>query len=153
MTTESARAWRGTRRGFTLPEAVMALVLLGLAAAGVLLPFGNGATAQAEGWHQALAAKLANDLLERIVRTPFEQVVSAWDGYTEATGQVTDGSGAKFTDPMYAGFGRNVSCHPAYVPQQVMSGTMQITPDFLVVTVQVTYRGRLIACLNRLVSG
>jgi hypothetical protein len=131
----------------------MALVLLGLAAAGVLLPFGDGATVQAEGWHQTLGAKLANDLLERIVNTPFKQVVSVWDGYTEATGQVKDAGGAVFTDPMYTGFGRNVSCHPAYVPQQVMSGSMQITPDFLVVTVQVTYQGRLIASLNRLVSG
>jgi hypothetical protein len=131
----------------------MALVLLGLAAAGVLLPFGDGAAVQAEGWRQTLAAKLANDLLERIVDTPFKQVVSVWDGYTEATGQVTDAAGVKFTDPLYAGFGRDVSCHPAYVPQQVMSGSMQITPDFMVVTVQVTYRGRLIASLHRLVSG
>jgi prepilin-type N-terminal cleavage/methylation domain-containing protein len=153
MTIEPARVWHGTRPGFTLPEAVMALVLLGMAAAGVLLPFGDGATVQAEGWHQTLAAKLANDLLERIVRTPFEQVVSVWDGYTEAAGQVTDASGAKFTDPMYVGFGRDVSCHPAYVPQQVMSGSMQITPDFVVVTVQVTYQGRLLASIDRLVSG
>ncbi len=131
----------------------MALVLLGMAAAGVLLPFADGATVQAEGWHQTLAAKLANDLLERIVRTSFEQIVSRWDGYAEAEGQVTDAAGVKFTDPMYAQFGRAVSCHPAYVPQQVMSGSMQITPDFMVVTVQVTYQGRSIASIHRLISG
>lgn len=130
----------------------MALVLLGMAAAGVLLPFGDGATVQAEGWRQTLAAKLANDLLERIVRTPLEQVVPIWHGYMEATGEVKDTSGAVFTDPMYAGFGRSVSCYPAYVPQQVMSGSMGIEPGFIVVMVEVTYRGRLVASLQRLVS-
>lgn len=131
----------------------MALVLLGMAAAGVLLPFADGATVQAEGWHRTLAAKLGNDLLERIVRTPFQQIVATWDGRTEAAGEVRDASGAPFTDPMYADFGRTVSCHPAYVPQQVMSGSLQITPDFMVVTVRVTYRGRPIASIHRLISG
>jgi hypothetical protein len=100
-----------------------------------------------------VAAKLANDLLERIVRTPFEQVVPVWHGYLEATGEVKDASGVVFTDPLYAGFGRSVSCYPAYVPQQVMSGSMGIEPNVIVVTVEVTYRGRRIASLNRLVSG
>jgi prepilin-type N-terminal cleavage/methylation domain-containing protein len=151
MTIEPARVCRGARPGFTLPEAIMALVVLGIAAAGVLLPFAGGATVQAEGWHQTLAAKLANDLLERLVNLPFEQIL-ANDGYTELGGQVTDASGAKFTDPAYAAFSRDVSCHLVYVPQQVMSGSMQIRPDFLVVTVQVFYRGRLMVSIDRLVS-
>jgi type II secretory pathway pseudopilin PulG len=77
-----------SRAGFTLAEATMALVLLGVAAAGVLLPFSRGAAVQAEGLRVVLAARLADDLMERILATPPSQVVSTWNGYTEAQGQV-----------------------------------------------------------------
>ncbi len=89
----------------------MAMVLLGMAAAGVLLPFSHGAAVQAEGRRITLGAKLASDLLERIVATPSSQIVSTWDGYAEAQGQVTDAGGTVFTDPMYANFSRSVACH------------------------------------------
>lgn len=36
-------------RGFTLAEAMMATVVLGFAAAGVLVPFVSGASVRAEG--------------------------------------------------------------------------------------------------------
>ena len=52
-----------TNKGFSLAEAVMAVVVLGIAAAGILLPFTSGAAVQAEGVHRTLAAKLAADLM------------------------------------------------------------------------------------------
>jgi prepilin-type N-terminal cleavage/methylation domain-containing protein len=149
MITDSIQARRARHAGFTLPEAVMALVLLGMAAAGVLVPFGGGASAQAEGWHKTLAAKLADDLLERIIGTPFDQIIPVWAGYTEAQGQVRDAEGAIFTDPIYAHFGREAVCNYVYVPQE----TGMATPRFILVTVQVQYQGRVVTSINRLISG
>jgi len=134
--------------GFTLAEAMMATVVLGIAAAGVLLPFASGARVRAEGVRRTLGAKLAGDLMEQIVNTPFEQIVTKYDGYSEPQGQVKDSAGIVFTDATYANFSRDVSCDYVYVPQQ--SGVGQ--PNFIRVTVQVYYRGRPIASINRLVA-
>ncbi len=128
----------------------MAILLLGLAAAGVLLPFSGGAAVQAEGARITLAAKLAGDLMERIIATPFNQIVELDDGTTrtEAQGQVTDAQGVKFTDPMYANFSREVTYRYRY-PDGVQYSAV---PDFVLVTVQVHYQGRDSATLNRLIS-
>ncbi len=126
----------------------MALVLLGIAAAGVLLPFGGGAAIQAEGWHKTLAAKLANDLLEQVVATPFDQTVTTWNGYTEPQGQVKDANNVAFADPMYAAFSRRVSCdYVRVLPQQWFSPVC-----FVVASVEVCYQGRPVAVLDRLIS-
>lgn len=147
MTSDANRRHGVHEDGFTLPEATVAMVILGIAAAGVLLPFADGASAQAEGLHRSLAAGLANDLLERIVTMPFDQVTT-WDGYTERQGQVTDASGITFTDPIYANYSRDVSCHTIYVfPQGGMAA-----PNFALATVRVYYRGVQIAAVDRLIS-
>lgn len=138
---------RTVRSGFTLAEALMALVLLGLAASGVLLPFSGGAEVQAEGQRVTLAAKLANDLMERIVVTPTDQIVSTYN-YTEARGQVTDAGGSVFTDPMYANFSRQVSSANVRVPQE----NAGLPSNFIRVSVSVGYQGREIATLYRLIS-
>jgi hypothetical protein len=127
---------------------MLALVILGMAAAGVLLPFASGATVQAEGMHRTLAAKLANDLMERIVGTPHASIIAKWNGYTEAEGQVTDAGGVtKFTDPMYAGFSRTVTCEAKYVFCQP-----PLTANFILVTVKVAWRGREIVKLSGLIN-
>jgi len=136
--------------GFTLPEATMALVLLGVAAAGVLLPFSHGAAVQAEGRRMTLAAKLANDLMERVVATPFADVVALGDGHTatELPGQVTDALGARWAqrDLMYANFSREVTYRHACLLVD------KPTPDFVLVTVRVQYQGRDVAVLTRLIG-
>lgn len=137
-----------TRLGFTLPEAVIALVILGMAAAGVLLPFSSGAAAQAEGNHRTLAARLANDLMYRIVATPFNQIIVTWNGYTEAEGQVKDVTGAVFTDPEYAGFRRDVTFTPNIAVQQSASSET----GFILVVVRVYDRGRLVVTMPRLIG-
>jgi hypothetical protein len=138
------------RSGFTLAEATMALVILGLAAAGVLLPFSGGASVQAEGMRMTLAAKLADDLMERIIATPPSQIVAMWDGYAEAQGQVKDGGGVVFTGPRYAHFSRRATCHDnVYVPQQ--SGPPWPC-GYVLVSVQTSYEGREMASLSRLIS-
>ena len=129
-------------------EATLALVLLGMAAAGVLLPFVGGISVQTEGMHRTLAAKLANDLLEQIVATPYDSIVATYN-YAEPQGQLKDASGTIFTDPMYADFSRNVTCVNVYVEQQ---GDEEPPCFFIFATVQVYYKGAQIATVNRLIS-
>lgn len=132
------------RKAFTLAEALLAVVILGVAASGVLLPFSGGAAVQAEGARRTLAAKLAHDKLEEIVNTPFDDIVSG----TELQGQIRDAGGAVFTDPAYDNFSRDVSCQLVRVIQQ----EDYIEPVFILVTVRVYYRGGEIVSLNRLVG-
>jgi prepilin-type N-terminal cleavage/methylation domain-containing protein len=148
MITNLRKQRSTTGRGFTLAEAMMATVVLGIAAAGVLLPFASGAKVRAEGVRRTLGAKLASDLMEQIVNTPFEQIVSGYDGYSEPQGQVKDAGGAIFTDPSYANFSRDVGCDYVYVPQE--GGAAQ--PNFIRVTVRVYYGGKPIATVPRLVA-
>lgn len=136
------------RKGFSLAEAMMATVVLGIAAAGVLLPFASGARVRAEGMHRTLGAKLAGDLMEEIVKTPFGEIVARYDGYAEAQGQIKDFAGAVFSDSNYANFSRDVSCVYVYVPQE--NGTGEA--NFILVTVRVYYSGSQIAVINRLIS-
>jgi prepilin-type N-terminal cleavage/methylation domain-containing protein len=130
-----------SRAGFSLVEAMIATVILGIAASSLLLPFISGASARAEGGRRTLAAKLASDLMEEIVHTPFDEIMARYDGYEEAQGQVKDASGAVFTDSNYANFSRGSSC------------ALDITqPYFILVTVWVRYDGNEILNLNRLIS-
>jgi hypothetical protein len=122
-----------TRRrfgGFTLAEAMMATVVLGIAAAGVLLPFASGAKVRAEGLRRTLAANLASDLMEEIISTEFSQIIPMYGTYPEEDLSST-----------YAKFSRGASC------------AWDETQDFFIlVTVWVKYNGREIAVINRLIA-
>ncbi len=137
------------KRGFTLAEAMIAMVVLSMAAAGVLLPYSSGASVQAEGVRSTLAANLASDLIEEAVHTPFTQIVSRYN-YFESQGQVKDVNGNVFTDPAYKNFSRSVSCR--YVDVPVSPGVYSSGTGFILITVQVNYSGRTVAKLSRLVS-
>ena len=125
----------------------MATVVLGVAAAGVLLPFTTGARVQVEGTRRTLAAKLAGDLMEEVVNAPFDEIIAAYN-YSESEGQVKDAAGAVFGDSSYARFSRDVSSELVYVAQQ--DGTKE--PNFIKVTVRVYYDGEETAITNRLIS-
>jgi prepilin-type N-terminal cleavage/methylation domain-containing protein len=148
MITNSRIHYCTNKQGFTLAEAMMAVVVLGIAAASVLLPFVSGAAVRAEGINRTLAARLASDLMEEIVSTPFDQIVDVYNGYYESQGQVKDAAGVVFVDPNYTRFSREVNCQYVYVPQE--SGAEE--PKFIRVTVQMCYDGKQIATLHRLVS-
>jgi type II secretory pathway pseudopilin PulG len=139
---------RKNRGGFSLAEAMMATVVLAIAAAGLLLPFTSGLTVQAEGQHRTLAAKLAADMTEQIVNTPFDQIVATFDGYSEAAGQVKDTQGAVFSDPAYFNFSRDVSCSYVYVLQEAQTAEA----NFILATVRVYYKGGEVAVVNRLIA-
>ncbi|MHC4738534.1 MAG: type IV pilus modification PilV family protein [Planctomycetota bacterium] len=134
-------------KGFSLAESMMATIVLGIAAAGVLLPFTTGARVQVEGTRRTLAAKLAGDLMEEVVNTPFDQIIANYN-YSEAEGQIKDASGAVFGDSNYFRFSREVSSELVYVIQQ--DGTK--APNFIKVTVCVYYVGVETAIINRLIS-
>ncbi len=126
----------------------MATVVLGIAAAGVLLPFVSGARVRAEGTRRTLAAKLAGDLMEQVINTPFDQIVADYDGYAEPQGQIKDANEAVFTDSNYANFRRDVSCQYVRVPQESETGELK----FILVTVRVYYSGIETAIINRLIG-
>jgi len=130
-----------------LAEAMIATVVLAIAAAGLLLPFTSGLAVRAEGRHRTLAAKLAADLMERIVNTPFDDIVGNYN-FSEAQGQVTDADGAVFTGPAYVNFSRDVSCDYFYMPQE--AGTSDA--EFILATVRVCYKDRELAVIRRLIS-
>jgi prepilin-type N-terminal cleavage/methylation domain-containing protein len=139
---------RAKRKGFSLAEAMMATVVLSIAAAGVLLPFTSGEAVRAEGIRATLGAKLAGDLMEQIIRTPFDQIIAVYDGYAEAQGLVKDADGVVFTDSKYAKLSRGANCEYVYMPQE--SGAA--SPRFILVTVRVHYSGKEITAVKRLVS-
>jgi len=136
------------RKGFSLVEAMMATVVLSMAAAGVLLPFSNGAAVQVEGMHRVLASKLAADLMEEIVNTPFDQIFGVYGAYAESQGQVRDAGGAVFTDSIYANFSRKASCEYVRVPQEAGRDSVK----FIRATVRVYYRGEQIVIIKRLIG-
>jgi prepilin-type N-terminal cleavage/methylation domain-containing protein len=138
----------GRKDGFTLAEAMIAMVVLGMAAAGVLLPFSSGASVQAEGIRSTLAAKLASDLIEKIINTPSSQVDANYN-YIEQEGQVKDAEGHVFTDPAYRNFSRTVTCE--YVDVPISPGVYSSGIGYILVTVQVKYSGRPLATINRLI--
>ena len=126
---------------------MIATVVLGIAAAGVLLPFTNGAKLRAEGMRRTLAAGLAGDLMEEIVKTPFDQIIASYSGYAEPQGQAKEMSGVVFTDLHYAKFSRDVTCEYVYVSQESGNGQLK----FVRVLVRVYYLGDQVAIVSRLI--
>ncbi|MFA5422575.1 MAG: prepilin-type N-terminal cleavage/methylation domain-containing protein [Phycisphaerae bacterium] len=139
-----------TAGGFTLAEAMVAVVVLCIAAAGVLMPFTAGARSRMEGQRRTLAAKLASDLVEKVIATDFNDITTAYGSYSESEGQIKDMTGDVFTDPMYAGYSRTVLCQYVYVDQE--SGDGDIEPIFIRCTAKVFYNGGEIASVGRLIS-
>ena len=97
------------QKGFTLAEALMAMVILSIAAIGIVQPFSAGAAVQVEGCQRSLAAKLSSDLLEEIINTEYDEIVTEWTGYSEEEGEVKDSLGNVFTDTSYADYSRDVT--------------------------------------------
>lgn len=134
-------------RGFSLAEALLATVILAVASAAVLGPFVAGTATQSEGVHRTLAAALAGDLMEKVVNTPFDDIIANFN-YTETEGQVKDVEGNIFTDPMYAKFSRQVSSQYVYLAGQDTG----VSANFILATVTVSYDGGEMARIQRLIS-
>ena len=127
---------------------MIAMVIVGSTAATILVPFSTGAQLQAEGSRRTIAANLAEDLMNRIVVTNFDSVISSYGSYTESAGQITDIEGNVITDSSYTLFGRTANCDYVYTEQE--SGTLPA--KFIRATVIVQYDGQEIARIDRLIS-
>jgi prepilin-type N-terminal cleavage/methylation domain-containing protein len=134
-------------RGFTLAEAMIAVIVLAIAVTGVILPFTAGASISVEGMHRTLATELADNLMQKIINAPYGDIVTNYN-YTEVQGQVKDYNGVVFTSSNYANFSRQVVCEEVRVAQQ-SSGT---EPCFIRATVRVSYNGRELVSLTRLIG-
>lgn len=134
--------------GFSLAEAMIATVVLAIAAAGLLLPFTAGASVRTEGVRRTLAAKLASDMVERVMCTDFDQLVGLYGSVTEDEGEVTNSSGSVYTDSNYAKFSRTVTCEYMHVTQQIDESPEK----FVLITVRVFYAGTEMVVVRRLVS-
>jgi prepilin-type N-terminal cleavage/methylation domain-containing protein len=140
MTIDRRQRPRRARAGFTLAEAMLAMVILSVATAGVLLPAVSGASVQAEGLHRTLGAVLAHGLIEQVVSMPFDEIVADLDAYNY-TEQLKDASEDIFRDPMYANYSRELTC--TWDPDQDF---------FILVKVRVFYSGQELVSVNRLIS-
>ena len=128
--------------GFTLIEATIAMVILVVAAAGILMPFTNAGAVLAEGSRQTVATNLASELMEKVLMTDPNDLVTVYDGYTEVDGAMLDTKGQVLTDMVYDGFSRSVACQPATVA----------SVDLVAVTVEVDYLGNEMTTITTLVT-
>ena len=94
--------------GFTLIEATIAMVLLAIAAAGVLLPFASAASVQEEAGRQTLAANLASEMMEKVLQSEPNDILLNFGVYSETKGAMLDTKGVVLSDSIYAGFSRSV---------------------------------------------
>lgn len=136
------------RSGFTLVEAMMAMVVLALAVTGVLLPYSSAASVHAEGSRQTLASKLAADLVEEIVLSLESGNSYFLTPFYEAEGEVTkyEGEGS-YSGEVYKYFSRESNC------QRMVIGTgRNVTELGTCVTVTVSFDGREMVTLKTLVS-
>lgn len=147
--TIKGRAKKDSRlMGYTLAESLMAIIVLAIAAAGVLLPYSQGAAVQAEGTRRTVAAALCHDLLEEIAAADFEQIITEYDAYSEAEGQIKDAAGQVLSGPAYEGLSRQVSCSYVKTAQQSAEGDAV----FILATVTVFHRGNELASISRLIG-
>ncbi|MCD6394983.1 MAG: prepilin-type N-terminal cleavage/methylation domain-containing protein [Planctomycetes bacterium] len=106
---------RQNRRGFTLAEAMIAMVILAVATSAVILPFSTAGALTQESAKRTLAASLAADLLEEIQNTDLAMIDMLYDNIFEPAGTVRDANFQVFTDPVYGRFARLSTCSAADV--------------------------------------
>lgn len=135
------RKMKSARKGFTLAEAMMAMVILSMAASSVLVPYTAGASAQKEGVKRAIAAKLAADILEEIRIADFDTLAAGYSS-TENAGTITDSAGQVYNDAVYQNLSRTLQCSLA----------PSIGPDLVIATATVSEDGVEIARVSMLVT-
>ncbi len=131
-------------KGFTLIEAMMAMVILAVAASGILVSFAAAASVQTEAQRRIIASRLAADKIEHLASLDFAVLESVYVGktITESAGMLTDSTGSLITGNAYAGLSRTVSCE--YV---TVAGVKLIW-----MTVDLTYHGTPAAHLSTLIG-
>ncbi len=136
--------------GFTLAEAMIALVILMIAATALILPFASSAAVEQQGIKKTIGVKLAADLIEQILADPndFYQIATDYDNYNEPNGQIKDVIGIIFSGSLYSDLSRNADCNYIYMIPQSYFGQQ----NFLKITVRVYQNGFKLAEITRLKS-
>lgn len=130
----------GIYTGFTLIEAMLAVLILGIAAAAVTAPFTSGLQVREEASKRSLGVKLAAELMEQQLNLSYDQLVdNVGKTVTEQQGQLMDG------DADYARFSRAVQ-YSAF-GQDTPQG-----PRAVMITVTVEYQNRHLVQLKRLAA-
>ena len=136
------------RKGFTLVEAMTALVILTVSASAVVLPYSSGAAVLAEGSRRTLAAKLAGDLLDEIAVTDYSDIMSVYGSYSEAQGHICKAwSWDTFDNKIYDKFSRTTVCK-----YYDIGNGRNVTSMGIKATVTVSYDGRQLASISSLVA-
>ena len=109
------------------------------------MPFSAGISVRNEGLHNTTGAILASDLMEKIIATKFDDIITNFGTYSEVQGKVRDANGNFFIDPAYAKFSRSATCVEKYY-------VAYPSARFILAKVQVSYDGKPIVVVNRLIS-
>jgi prepilin-type N-terminal cleavage/methylation domain-containing protein len=133
-------------KGFTLIEAMMAMVILAVAASGIMVSFAAAASVQTEAQRRIIASRLAADKIEYLAALEFA-TLETYVGKSiipesADDGSLMDNTGTVLTGNAYAGLSRTVSCK--YAP---VAGT-----NLIWVTVAVDYKGLPVAHLSTLIG-
>lgn len=136
------------RRGFTLIELIVLIVVLGTALAGVLLVFQNVVRSSADPQIYKQALSIAEAMLDEILLAPYEvqpgsgaranfDDLSDYDGFTTAPGGMTDLQGVAI--PGLGAYNVSVAVAPA-APLADSGGALPVAESRRV-TVTVTVAG------------
>jgi Tfp pilus assembly protein PilV len=139
-------------KGFTLAEAMAAMVILFVAAAAVTLPFISSASVRQESACRTLASRLAADKIEEIVAGYDSGTYQDGYTYTESAGQVENAVGEIFADPMYQNFSRQVTCTNMTLADVDLLSATVAGDNLLWVSVKVSYNGTDVITLGTLVG-
>ena len=131
-------------KGFTLIEVMMAMVILAVAASGIMVSFAAAASVQTEAQRRVIASRLAADKIEHLASLDFTVLEGVYVGktVTESAGTLTDSTGTLIAGNAYTGLSRTVSSEYATV-----AGVKLIW-----ITVDVAYNGTPIAHLGTLIG-
>jgi MSHA pilin protein MshD len=135
------------RRGFTLIEVVVLIVVIGIAMAGVLLIFQNTVRGSADPQIRKQALAIAEAMLDEILLNAFDHDITAgpranfndvddYDAFTTAPGGMTDIQGAAV--PGLANYNVAVVTSPATLNDTPASLPAVIEARRVTVTVTVT---------------
>lgn len=156
--------------GFTLFEALLAVMLIGIAAVAFSSALLAGTGQNQAAVQYTIATDLATALMNEIVSRQFrdagtptifspgpgsdETTRLLWDnvddyhGLTEAAGQLRGADGQLLSDASLAGFSRTATATYVTLPGQ----DSRYSPAFIFVTVEVKYNGVSMVTLKRLIS-
>jgi len=166
---------RRLNKGFTLPEALLACVVLAMVSSAIVVPFAAGARCEQANTRQTVALSLAEDLMEEILAKPFKDPdvpdyeenwqtlgpgtgesfddrstldnTDDYHGLVEPAGTIRPAMTTQASDPLAGDLSRRVEVAYVHLPGQDTSNP----PNVARVTVHVSWKGADLVTLTRLV--